>query len=118
MQTNAPDRRPLEPAILGQFRAQGIKTAQFAYFENHDEWQLEDIRVTYQNGEIIEAPYSDTPEPDLCALLEQIGFDGGYVLVEVDIGTVTQLDEAFLLELRWWQLDEATQQALEDAGEV
>ena len=118
MQGNPQDRRPLEPAILEQFRAQGVTTAQFAYFENHDEWQLEDIRVTYQNGAIIQEPYSDTLEPDLCALLEEVGFDGGYVLVEVNEGTVTQLDEAFLLELRWWQLDEATQRALEDAGEV
>ncbi len=118
MQISAPNRRPLEPAILERFRAQGIKVAQFAYFENHDEWQLEDIRVAYQNGAVIEEPYSDALEPDLCALLEEVGFDGGYVLIEVDVGTATQLDQAFLLELRWWQLDEATQRALEDAGAV
>lgn len=42
----------------------------------------------------------------------------GYYDLNLADGTITRLDDAFVLELRWWQLDEATQRALTEARVV
>ncbi len=120
MSQTASSIRPLEPEILERFRAQRVTTARFAYFEDHDEWTLEDITVAYSDGHVIEEPYSDTLEVDLRSLLEDASpengfYQDGYFLVELEKGTITKLDDAFVTELRWWQLSETVQKALEEA---
>jgi hypothetical protein len=120
MSQTEPVSRALEPETLERFSAQRITTARFAYFEDHDEWTLEDITVAYSDGHVIEEPYSDTLEVDLRSLLEEASpekgfYQDGYFLVETDEGTITKLDDAFVLELRWWQLGETVQRALEEA---
>ena len=121
---NANEPKALEPDILERFRAQKIITARFAYFEHHDEWLLEDISLSYADGTTLEEAYQDPLELELQALLERAtATEGGYeqdglYLVDVNAGTITRLDAAFTLELRWWQLDESIQRALEDSGAV
>jgi hypothetical protein len=120
MSPNVTLTQTLEPRFLERFHAQHITSARFAFFEEHDEWHLEDISVTYSDGTVIEEPYGDLLERDLCALLEdstpeQGDCQAGFFLVEVEKGTITKLDEAFVTELRWWQLAENVQRALEDA---
>ena len=44
--------------------------------------------------------------------------EAGFFLIEVAKGTITKLDEAFVAELRWWQLAENVQRALEHSGLV
>jgi hypothetical protein len=123
MSPNATLTQTLEPKFLERFHAQHIASARFAFFEEHDEWHLEDITVTYSDGKVIEEPYGDLLEHDLCALLEdstpeQGDGQAGFFLVEVEKGTISKLDEAFVTELRWWQLAENVQRALENSGLV
>ena len=123
MNPNATLTQTLESKFLERFHAQHISSARFAFFEEHDEWHLEDISVTHSDGTVIEEPYGDLLERDLCALLEdstpeQGAGQAGFFLVEVAKGTITKLDEAFVTELRWWQLAENVQRALENSGLV
>jgi hypothetical protein len=118
MQTTDLPSKVLDPQILEQLRALGVTAVRFAYFEQHDEWMLEDITVAYTGGVLIEEPCSDALEPELCALLESISAEEGFFQIAVHYGTITRLDDAFALELRWWQLDEETQRALKASGSV
>jgi hypothetical protein len=136
----------LDPELLERFKTQGILKASFAYFEQHDEWNLEDIRVDFADGRVIEECYGDALSRDLRGLLEcvtdtrtcellaptaapvltptthlsggiAVGLDAqdGYFELDVSRGTVVKLSEAFITELRWWQLPEPVRQALIDA---
>jgi hypothetical protein len=120
---NVNESRTLEPDILEQFQAQRITSARFAYFEHHDERLVEDISISYQDGKTLEEPTSDTLALETYALLEEATREDGYLqsgyfLVQVALGTITRLDAAFALELRWWQLNESVQRALEASGAV
>ena len=101
----------LDPELLEQFYTQGILKASFAYFEQHDEWNLEDIRVDFADGRVIEECYGDALSGDLRGLLEcvtdtQSCEQDGYFELDVSRGTVIKQSEAFITELRWWQLPE------------
>jgi hypothetical protein len=110
----------LDPELLERFNTQGILKASFAYFEQHDEWNLEDIRVDFTDGRVIEECYGDALSGDLRGLLECVTDtrtcdQDGYFEVNVSRGTVIKQSEAFITELRWWQLPEPVRQALIDS---
>jgi hypothetical protein len=123
----------LDPELLERFNTQGILKASFAYFEQHDEWNLEDIRVDFADGRVIEECHGDALGGDLRGLLEcltdtqscdllaptaaptGLGAQDGYFELDVSRGTVVKQSEAFITELRWWQLPEPVRQALIDS---
>ena len=113
----------LEPDALERFRQQGVVKASFAYFEQHDEWNLEDISIEYDDGRLLEEAFGDGIEASLRDLLEDAGASGhrlhdGYFEVDVGAGTISKRCDAFVSEIRWWQLPESVQQALIDAHVV
>ena len=66
---------------------------------------------------MIEEPNGDLLESELGNALEEAtydanGFGDGYFELNTLEGTIRRLDQAFVTELRWWQLEPETQQAL------
>lgn len=111
-----PDTRILEPGVLERLRELKVVTARFAFHETNDEWRLEDATVAFSNGSSFDDDGDDL-DPGLRDALEdatqqQGWYTEGYFALDILDGTITRLDEAFILELCWWQLDEATQAAL------
>ena len=109
--------RAINPAVLERLRTLNVVSAKFAFFEHCDEWSLEDIRVECSDGSVIEEPNGDLLESELGNALEEAtydanGFGDGYFELNVPEGTICRLDQAFVTELRWWQLEPETQQAL------
>ena len=113
--------RTLPSGIQERLQAFNIATARFAFFEASDEWTLEDIHLVYADGSELEVYHGDELQAGLCHVLEDATwrehcFESGYFAINVAEGTLERLTDAFIIELNWWQLDEATRQALERAN--
>ena len=109
--------RAINPAVLERLRTLNVVSAKFAFFEHCDEWSLEDIRVESKDGSVIEEANGDLLESELGNALEEAtydanGFGDGYFELNALEGTIRRLDQAFVTELRWWQLEPETQEAL------
>jgi hypothetical protein len=120
---NQPVTVNLDPALLERFKRHGILKANFAYFEQHDEWNLEDISVEFADGRRLDECFGDALEVEFRTLLEDVSdtrvwAQDGFFEVDVAGGTITKRSEAFVSELRWWQLPESVQQALIEARVV
>ena len=120
---NQPVTVNLEPELLECFKQQDILKASFAYFEQHDEWNLEDIGIEFADGRRVDESLGDGIEAKLRDLLEdasesRVWAQDGFFEVHVALGTITKCSDAFVSELRWWQLPEAIQQALIEARVV
>ncbi|NJK46170.1 MAG: hypothetical protein HC933_19635 [Pleurocapsa sp. SU_196_0] len=111
----------LEPKSLEVLQSFGVQTVRFALHETSDEWTLEDICIRYRDQSQQDAAYGDELPRRFREALElstQLSgfYTAGYFEINVSNGTLTRLDDAFVFELRWWQLDEATQRMLTAAG--
>ena len=109
--------RAIDPTVLERLRTLNVVSAKFAFFEHCDEWSLEDIRVESNDGSVIEEANGDLLESELGNALEEAtydanGFGDGYFELNTLEGTIRRLDQAFVTELRWWQLEPETQLAL------